>query len=396
MYDDDDTLMNGAKHLVKEGVKVSDVYSPMPLHGIDPIIGVEPTRLGIAAFLYGLTGTMLAIIGIRYMMIIDWPMNIGGKPNFSLHENMLSFVPIFFEFTVLCAAHGMAITYLLRNKTLPGMPARNPDPRTTDDKFIIEIKSSENAHIEDKKLSDLIKSTGFIEIEEKNINMSNRILKSQYTLLLILVTAMFFQSCVKHPDSPGYEYSDDMTRSQAIEAYVDYGLVADNVNDSLKQTISARIPAEGSIPYSENKNTASLNMPFNYAAGEDERIRAGQEVVLPTYYYNNDDIAKANIAEGKRLYGLFCAHCHGDKGNGDGKVITVGGYPAAPPAYNTLQDRTPGSVFHTITHGKNAMGPHSSQLNKDERWKVAMYVRTMQFDGDLNMEELTADNATIE
>ena len=226
--------------------------------------------------------------------------------------------------------------------------------------------------------------------------MSNRILKSQYTLLLILVTAMFFQSCVKHPDSPGYEYSDDMTRSQAIEAYVDYGLVADNVNDSLKQTISARIPAEGSIPYSENKNTASLNMPFNYAAGEDERIRAGQEVVLPTHYYNNDDIAKANIAEGKRLYGLFCAHCHGDKGNGDGKVITVGGYPAAPPAYNTLQDRTPGSVFHTITHGKNAMGPHSSQLNKDERWKVAMYVRTMQFDVNLNMEELTADNATTE
>ena len=226
--------------------------------------------------------------------------------------------------------------------------------------------------------------------------MSNRILKSQYTLLLILVTAMFFQSCVKHPDSPGYEYSDDMTRSQAIEAYVDYGLVADNVNDSLKQTISARIPAEGSIPYSENKNAASLNMPFNYAAGEDERIRAGQEVVLPTHYYNNADIAKANIAEGKRLYGLFCAHCHGDKGNGDGKVITVGGYPAAPPAYNTLQDRTPGSVFHTITHGKNAMGPHSSQLNKDERWKVAMYVRTMQFDGDLNMEELTADNATTE
>ena len=226
--------------------------------------------------------------------------------------------------------------------------------------------------------------------------MSNRILKSQYTLLLILVTAMFFQSCVKHPDSPGYEYSDDMTRSQAIEAYVDYGLVADNVNDSLKQTISARIPAEGSIPYSENKNTASLNMPFNYAAGEDERIRAGQEVVLPTHYYNNDYIAKANIAEGKRLYGLFCAHCHGDKGNGDGKVITVGGYPAAPPAYNTLQDRTPGSVFHTITHGKNAMGPHSSQLNKDERWKVSMYVRTMQFDGNLNMEELTADNATTE
>ena len=117
MYDDDDKLMDGAKHLVANKVKVSDVYSPMPLHGIDSIIGVEPTRLAITAFMYGLTGTMLAIIGIRYMMIIDWPMNIGGKPNFSLKENMLSFVPIFFEFTVLCAAHGMAITYLIRTKT---------------------------------------------------------------------------------------------------------------------------------------------------------------------------------------------------------------------------------------------------------------------------------------
>ena len=169
MYDDDDKLMDGAKHLVANKVKVSDVYSPMPLHGIDPIIGVEHTRLAITAFMYGLTGTMLAIIGIRYMMIIDWPMNIGGKPNFSLRENMLSFVPIFFEFTVLCAAHGMAITYLIRNKTLPGMPPRNPDPRTTDDKFVMEIKTSENSHVSEKVLSKLIKDTGFMEIEEKKL-----------------------------------------------------------------------------------------------------------------------------------------------------------------------------------------------------------------------------------
>ena len=112
--------------------------------------------------MYGITGVMLAIIGIRYMMIVDWPMNIGGKPNFSLKENMLSFVPIFFEFTVLCAAHGMAITYLIRNKTLPGMPPRNPDPRTTDDHFLIEI-------ITDKPvapLKKLLKDSGAVEINE--------------------------------------------------------------------------------------------------------------------------------------------------------------------------------------------------------------------------------------
>ena len=104
----------------------------------------------------------------------------------------------------------------------------------------------------------------------------------------------------------GYEYSDDMTRSQAIEAYVDYGLVADKVNDSLKVSISARIPADGSIPYIDDKNTAMLNMPFDYGAGQDERIRAGEEVSY-TRYYHSEDISKSSIAEGKRLYGLFCA-----------------------------------------------------------------------------------------
>ena len=169
MYDDDDKLMDGAKHLVANDVRVSDVYSPMPLHGIDPIIGVEPTRLAITAFMYGLTGTMLAIIGIRYMMIVDWPMNIGGKPSFSLIENLPSFVPIFLEFTVLCAAHGMAITYLLRNKTLPGMPPRNPDPRTTDDKFVIEISAAENSKFNLKDITAMVKKTGIVEMEEKVI-----------------------------------------------------------------------------------------------------------------------------------------------------------------------------------------------------------------------------------
>ena len=169
MYDDDDVLKDGAKALVAEGVHISDVYSPMPIHGIDPIIGVEPTRLGIAAFLYGLTGTMLALIGVRYFMIIDWPMNIGGKPSFSLIENLPSFVPIVFEFTVLCAAHGMAITYLLRNKTLPGMPPRNPDPRTTDDKFVIEISAAENSKFNLKDITAMVKKTGIVEMEEKVI-----------------------------------------------------------------------------------------------------------------------------------------------------------------------------------------------------------------------------------
>lgn len=170
MYDDDHTLLEGAKKLVGKGVHVSDVFSPFPIHGIDPVIGVKQTRLAICAFLYGLTGLALALVAINYFMIRNWPMNIGGKPSFSMMENLPAFIPICFEFTVLCAAHGMAITYLLRNKTLPGMKAKNPDPRTTDDKFVMELRATENSQFSEEDLKNMLKETGTIELSEKELN----------------------------------------------------------------------------------------------------------------------------------------------------------------------------------------------------------------------------------
>lgn len=169
MYDDDQVLKDGAMKLVSKGIKISEVFSPFAIHGIDAIIGIKNTRLGIMAFLYGLTGLTLATVGMRFFMVTDWPMNVGGKPNFTYLQNILAFIPITFEFTVLCAAHGMAITYLLRNKTLPGMPAQNPDPRTTDDKFVIEIRLSENS-MKEADLDLLLNETGYIELDKKNID----------------------------------------------------------------------------------------------------------------------------------------------------------------------------------------------------------------------------------
>jgi hypothetical protein len=166
-YTDEEVLKDGAKKLVSKGIKINEVFSPFPIHGIDPIIGIKNTRLGIMAFLYGITGLTLATVGMRYMMIVDWPMNIGGKPNFSYMENMLAFIPITFEFTVLCAAHGMAITYMLKNKTLPGMPAQNPYPSTTDDRFVIEIRVSQNEKYSSEDIQNLVKETGIEAFEEK-------------------------------------------------------------------------------------------------------------------------------------------------------------------------------------------------------------------------------------
>ncbi|MGF1563806.1 MAG: DUF3341 domain-containing protein [Flavobacteriales bacterium] len=168
MYDDDDTLLHACEHLVSKGLRVKEVYSPFPVHGLDPIIGIKRTRLAIASFMYASTGTALALLGMWYFMIYDWPMNIGGKPSFSLWENLPAFVPVTFEFSVLCGAHGMVLTYLLRNGTLPGMPATNPDPRTTDDKFVVEITTDQNHGKDAETIEAIVKETPLIELSIKD------------------------------------------------------------------------------------------------------------------------------------------------------------------------------------------------------------------------------------
>ena len=95
-------------------------------------------------------------------MIADWPMNIGGKPSFAYYLNMPAFIPILFEMTVLFAAHLMVITYFFRSKLFPGQKASNPDVRTTDDKFLIEIET-EN----ENEIIKLIKKTGATEVKVK-------------------------------------------------------------------------------------------------------------------------------------------------------------------------------------------------------------------------------------
>ena len=167
MYDDDAKVMTAAGKLVGQGIRVKDVYSPFPIHGIDPVIGIKRTRLAICSFMYAMTGTSLALLGMWYFMINDWPMNIGGKPSFSLLENVTAFIPVTFEFSVLCGAHGMAITYLLRNGTLPGMPASNPDPRTTDDKFVVEITTDNNSMSADD-IEAALRATDLLELSIKD------------------------------------------------------------------------------------------------------------------------------------------------------------------------------------------------------------------------------------
>ena len=160
LYDDDDILLYAVKSIREKKHHIEEVYTPFPVHGLDKAMGLEETRISIMAFIYGCIGLSVSILMMNFIMIEDWPQNIGGKPSFSYLENMPAFVPIMFELTVFFAAHLMVITFYLRSRLWPFKEAENPNPLTTDDKFLIEIELKNN----EKELNALLKETGAIDI----------------------------------------------------------------------------------------------------------------------------------------------------------------------------------------------------------------------------------------
>ncbi|MEH6682485.1 MAG: DUF3341 domain-containing protein [Sediminicola sp.] len=160
LYNDDDVLMHAVKRIKAEKYHIGEIYCPFPVHGLDKAMGLAPTRLAITAFIYGCIGLSVAIVMMNFIMIEDWPQDIGGKPSFSYLENMPAFVPIMFELTVFFAAHLMVITFYMRSKLWPFKQAENPDVRTTDDHFLMEIE----IHGDEDELKELLLDTGAVEI----------------------------------------------------------------------------------------------------------------------------------------------------------------------------------------------------------------------------------------
>lgn len=162
IYNDDDLLLQAVKQVREARYHIGEIYTPFPVHGLDKAMGLAPTRLAITSFLYGIVGLAVAVLMMNFIMISDWPQDIGGKPSFSFLENMPAFVPIMFELTVFFAAHLMVITFYLRSKLWPFKSAENPDVRTTDDRFLMEVDAA-NRNVED--LTSFLYDTGASEIK---------------------------------------------------------------------------------------------------------------------------------------------------------------------------------------------------------------------------------------
>lgn len=164
VYDDEDVLLDAISKVRGSGVKIHEVYSPFPVHGIDDVLGYKRSRLPIAAFLFGLLGTTLALVMQFYMMKIDWPMIIGGKD----HAAVPDFVPVTFELTVLLAAFGMVGVFMIASNLKPWGQPRIFDIRITDDKHVMAIDLAANSSLGESTLADVLKNSGASEINFKS------------------------------------------------------------------------------------------------------------------------------------------------------------------------------------------------------------------------------------
>ena len=88
-FDDEKVLFPAVKHVRRAGYKIHDVYTPFHVHGLDHAIGIRETSLHTAGFIYGISGTAIALGCMGWIFTSDWPLNIGGKPHFPLPAFML-------------------------------------------------------------------------------------------------------------------------------------------------------------------------------------------------------------------------------------------------------------------------------------------------------------------
>jgi cytochrome c553 len=200
------------------------------------------------------------------------------------------------------------------------------------------------------------------------------------SLVLVVAIAIILGGCAAKGDNPGREYAPNMYHSVAYEPL---SQITDETAGSLVNALDAR---QGEFFNSNKYNPNRMNMrepapntvkrnQFGFLPYRQRAVPKDSIPLITAGMVSPLDSSAAVVADGKLLYTMYCQHCHGAKGEGDGKVADK--YPGVAnlrgPAYLGI---TEGHIFHVITKGAGLMQPHGSQVSEMDRWKIARYIKT--------------------
>ncbi|WP_179344291.1 c-type cytochrome [Winogradskyella ursingii] len=210
-------------------------------------------------------------------------------------------------------------------------------------------------------------------------------MKATLKISVVLVILLSLVACNKS-SSRNYQYMPNMYESVGYEAYQEANVQVGDV-EIFENNMEARLPAEGTIPrgnfmpyeiedtnegYELAKSTLTnpLGPPIDLDSPE----------VDSTHVDSDLSTIRIDYAKGGPLYSIYCAICHGAKGDGQGKLVQ-GEKILGVPSYDDVgRAITTGSIYHVIYYGKNTMGSYANQLNEEERWQVVAYVEKLKAD----------------
>ncbi len=180
-------------------------------------------------------------------------------------------------------------------------------------------------------------------------------MKSVYKLTLLVGITILVSSC-HDKEKPNYQYMPNMYEHVSYNTY--------SQSDAFKDGKEGQLPVDGTI----NRGFEVYEYP-----NTPEALVAVKAANLPSPL---GVLSEKDAEKAKALFEIYCAICHGETGDGQGKLVKQGKFLGVP----NYKDReiNEGSVFHVVTYGLNMMGSHANQLSKHERWLVASYVMDLK------------------
>lgn len=453
-FDDPDTLVQACERAKEDGFKRMDAYSPFPVHGIDPAIGISRTKLPFFVLAVALGACVVAILlqwytngGSSTFSTEEFPLfpgyrfKISGKPYWSLPAN----IPVIFEIIVLSSAFATFFGMWILGWRKPGdklaswsgLPQlANPlhrisrFKRATNDRFFLTI-DADDPQFDQSDVEAKFNSWGATAIEEVRQDMTDteipKVLKLLGLLGLVLLMVppvLVYRAMGMTNRAPRMHFMPDMDWQDKFKTqtmgpnlsnvrkgkdylFEDFRAMRDQVPGTI-----ARGDLEVNSEYykgiqSGTSITATLKSGnVRTGLGQDEDNAAPAAAAEPqwvTTFPSELNIDADFVKRGQQRFNIYCSACHGYNGNGDGLVNTraMALNAAGQAAWTTakslhdpeVKENHVGRIFDTITNGRGTMGPYRRQIPVEDRWAIVAYVKALQATGIKPPVTVVADEA---
>jgi mono/diheme cytochrome c family protein len=187
------------------------------------------------------------------------------------------------------------------------------------------------------------------------IKIESKHMKKVINIIVLVALVAIVTSCDRSKRAPNLQFMPNMYEPVSYETY--------GANPNFKAGMEGRLPVAGTI-------ARGAEFAFEYDASIEGYELAKVNLKSPL------DSTSVDAARSKSLYTIYCASCHGTKGDGQGDLVKNEKFLGIPNYKD--RDITEGSIYHVIMYGKNMMGSHASQLTEEERWQVTAYVQELR------------------